>query len=97
MRIRSLSGRARSDASDDQDSHRFTVTPQLVYVARMKPGDIVRLRSGGPLMTIEEQLSIDGVERVRCVWFQDESGGTVGGPWSIHRADFLPATLTPAN
>jgi uncharacterized protein YodC (DUF2158 family) len=34
----------------------------------LKIGDIVRLKSGGPNMTIEE---IDTDQIVSCVWFQD--------------------------
>ena len=34
----------------------------------MKPGDVVRLRSGGDDMTVE---SIDAAGRVHCVWFAE--------------------------
>lgn len=32
------------------------------------PGDLVELRSGGPVMTIEDVITFDGVS-YRCSWF----------------------------
>lgn len=36
------------------------------------PGDLVRLKSGGPLMTVEQvgKLSQTGEDGVWCVWFE---------------------------
>jgi len=43
----------------------------------IKKGDVVRIKSGGPQMTVEEypvQLLPDGedTERAKCVWFDDK-------------------------
>lgn len=65
----------------------------------MKPGDVVKLKSGGPNMTVEETPSVDGVERVNCVWFEEHSGSSAidgpdnGGIWELKRAGFLSAVL----
>ena len=41
-----------------------------------KEGDIVRLKSGGPNMTIEEypckEMKLIYDDRARCVWFDDK-------------------------
>jgi uncharacterized protein YodC (DUF2158 family) len=39
--------------------------------SEFKPGDVVRLKSGGPAMTIEGigQYGFDQEEKVLCVWF----------------------------
>jgi uncharacterized protein YodC (DUF2158 family) len=47
----------------------------------IKPGDVVRLRSGGPLMTVESVES--GVARV--VWIDDRQ--------QTHRESFAPEAL----
>jgi uncharacterized protein YodC (DUF2158 family) len=41
-------------------------------MAEFNKGDVVILKSGGPLMTIH---SIEGDGRIYCVWFQSSSGG----------------------
>lgn len=38
---------------------------------QMPPGSIVRLKSGGPSMTVE---SIDANGAVHCVWFKNPKG-----------------------
>lgn len=58
----------------------------------MKPGDIVKLRSGGPLMTVEELVVVEGVEQVRCLWFQE-----MDGVWDLRRAPFLSTSLAHAS
>jgi len=51
-------------------------------------GDLVKLKSGGPLMTVEEVGPIQGAEVVSCVWFEK-----VGNRQLRQQADFKPATL----
>jgi uncharacterized protein YodC (DUF2158 family) len=51
-----------------------------------KPGDLVRLRSGGPVMTLQ-QVSYDG-ESVYCQWF-------VNG--KLHTGQFPPSSLKRAS
>jgi uncharacterized protein YodC (DUF2158 family) len=41
----------------------------------IKSGDVVRLKSGGPLMTVIEQ---DEVQGIRCAWFNKEEDVKVG-------------------
>lgn len=36
----------------------------------MKIGDVVRLKSGGPLMTIEEAERLENYCTITCVWFK---------------------------
>jgi uncharacterized protein YodC (DUF2158 family) len=38
----------------------------------MQPGRKVRLKSGGPLMTVESVETIGGKAIVHCVWFDNE-------------------------
>lgn len=54
----------------------------------MKPGDSVRMKSGGPLMSVEEMPVTDGVEHINCVWFEDQ-----GGVWALRRAAFIQSVL----
>jgi uncharacterized protein YodC (DUF2158 family) len=55
-----------------------------------KIGDLVRLKSGGPLMTVEEvgERAMIGGEAVWCVWFE-----TVGKNQVAKRETFPPAVL----
>ena len=49
-------------------------------------GDTVRLKSGGPLMTVEKTFSLeDGETRVRCKWFDDKN--------QSHAEAFVPGML----
>jgi uncharacterized protein YodC (DUF2158 family) len=38
----------------------------------MQPGKTVRLKSGGPLMTVESVETVGGKAMVHCVWFDNE-------------------------
>ncbi len=47
-------------------------------------GDTVRLKSGGPLMTVESAFESYGTMQVHCTWFV----GT-----KLERGSFVPGTL----
>jgi uncharacterized protein YodC (DUF2158 family) len=67
-----------------------------------KPGDVVRLPSGGPDMTVEGFTGgrydpRDRTYRDRetiCVWFQREA--IESEHWSLQRAQFSPGVLEKA-
>ncbi|MDX7950488.1 DUF2158 domain-containing protein [Lichenihabitans sp. Uapishka_5] len=52
-----------------------------------KVGDVVRLKSGGPLMTVQVAAAAGGYE---CAWF-NRSDGTYTLAWNA----FVEATLQP--
>lgn len=52
----------------------------------MKIGDVVRLKEGGPKMTVEGRRD----SKVACVWFDKRPDGTWGG---LHRCEFEAAEL----
>ncbi len=54
-----------------------------------KTGDVVRLRSGGPNMTVSDTAA-SGL--YLCHWFNRE-----GDVWTPQHAGFKPAQLTAAN
>jgi len=55
-------------------------------MANFKPGATVRLKSGGPLMTVEHLGNNEaGEERVWCRWFDDKK--------QLQTADFRPDLL----
>jgi len=58
-----------------------------------EPGDLVRLKSGGPLMTVEQvgQLNMTNEDAVWCVWSED-----VGKRKVIQRETFAPVVLEKA-
>lgn len=39
--------------------------------SNVKIGDVVRLKSGGPLMTVESLDDYYGVMKARCTWFSN--------------------------
>ncbi len=48
----------------------------------IKPGDIVMLKSGGPLMTVVE---IENDKSARCVWFPKGAGEKlIGDNFMLH-------------
>jgi uncharacterized protein YodC (DUF2158 family) len=53
----------------------------------LKIGDVVRLKSGGPQMTVDQLGTREGQEIVRCVWFEGTSKKT---------GTFPPVTLESA-
>ncbi|ECC5188657.1 YodC family protein [Salmonella enterica] len=55
-----------------------------------KVGDLVRLKSGGPLMTVEQvgESAMTGGEAVWCVWFE-----MVGKNQVVKRETFSPCVL----
>jgi uncharacterized protein YodC (DUF2158 family) len=38
----------------------------------MQPGETVRLKAGGPLMTVESVETVGGKTIIHCVWFDNE-------------------------
>lgn len=57
-------------------------------------GDVVRLRSGGPLMTVEKvgKLAFTEDEAVWCAWFEREGSRQVA-----KRETFPPVTLVKSS
>jgi uncharacterized protein YodC (DUF2158 family) len=57
------------------------------------PGDLVRLKSGGPLMTVEQvgQRAITNEDAVWCTWFE-----MVGNRQAAKRETFSPIVLERA-
>lgn len=55
-----------------------------------EPGDTVRLKSGGPLMTVEQvgKAGMTGEDTVWCVWFEK-----VGSRQARQEATFRPTSL----
>jgi uncharacterized protein YodC (DUF2158 family) len=53
-------------------------------VPRFQPGDVVKLKSGGPPMTVECDV---GDQRVSCQWFEKNE---------LKQATFAEATLEPS-
>lgn len=51
-----------------------------------KPGDLVQLKSGSPIMTINKLAASDQDKGIECVWFDN----TNAGPFY---ATFLESTL----
>jgi uncharacterized protein YodC (DUF2158 family) len=54
------------------------------------PGDTVQLKSGGPVMTVEQvgQHHVTQAENVWCTWFEK-----VGNRQELHKEQFNPVTL----
>jgi uncharacterized protein YodC (DUF2158 family) len=58
-----------------------------------KPGDLVRVKSGGPIMTVEQvgKTAMQQEEAVWCVWFKK-----VGNKQVAQKETFLPMVLEKA-
>ncbi len=58
------------------------------------PGDVVQLKSGGPLMTVEQvgKDSMTNEDSVWCVWFEK-----VGNRQEVKKEAFRPVTLANRN
>lgn len=67
----------------------------------LKPGDVVRLKGGGPAMTVErvEHDKVSSTMTVQCVWFQrlesalvsSAAAASTGEPiWGDHRRQQFP-------
>lgn len=54
------------------------------------PGDVVRLKSGGPLMSVEQvgKHSLTGEDAVWCTWFESSGREQV-----LQRETFAPVVL----
>ncbi len=54
------------------------------------PGDLVRLKSGGPVMTVEQlgRRAVTEEDAVWCIWFEK-----VGNRQAARREIFPPVTL----
>lgn len=58
----------------------------------LKVGDVVKLKAGGPLMTVTAKLWRG---RVRCLWFDPLNMGLHG--WgALNRGEFAASELEPA-
>lgn len=55
---------------------------------KFKPGDVVRLKSGGPTMTVQRYVLQAGTEVAECSWF----AGT-----DLHTRDFRDDSLESAS
>lgn len=57
-------------------------------------GELVKLKSGGPTMTVEQvgQKSMTGEDAVWCVWFE-----RIGNKQVVQRDTFAPVVLDKAS
>ncbi|MEY9191858.1 DUF2158 domain-containing protein [Bradyrhizobium ottawaense] len=54
----------------------------------IKAGDIVQLKSGGPMMTVDQVGEIYGDPKVWCEWFVQDKA-----PWKKEQGVFSPTSL----
>jgi uncharacterized protein YodC (DUF2158 family) len=57
---------------------------ECLVAESFKIGDLVQLKSGGPIMTVREVANIDGVAKAWCDWFDGKKE---------NRADYPLASL----
>ncbi len=57
-----------------------------------EPGDLVKLKSGGPIMTVIEHSHPMVANVVSCTWFTQSDGAWVGPHHAQFRASLLVAT-----
>lgn len=64
---------------------------------KFKPGDQVRLKSGGPTMTVDSELTAAGAPfQLRCVWFNKTfEHHAYFHPTSLVRADVVAGLASP--
>jgi len=55
---------------------------------QLKVGDLVKLKSGGPLMTIQGYITVRGGRLIKCAWFIDNEAKS---------ENFAPAALLKQN
>ena len=60
---------------------------------KFNPGDVVKLKSGGPQMTVESTQDNDNQQLVRCTWFEVRGRGATAKR-SIEREEFSSVLLT---
>ncbi|MBT1516240.1 DUF2158 domain-containing protein [Bradyrhizobium sp. SRL28] len=62
-------------------------------LSEFKPGDLVQVKSGGPVMTVEQvgTSATFGEDFVSCVWFEK-----VGNKQVAQKETFAPAVLEKA-
>jgi len=62
----------------------------------IKPGSLVRLKSGGPLMTVADVFEVEtGVEKATCVWFADKDSSPTESGFRIVVLDLAPGLKQP--
>jgi uncharacterized protein YodC (DUF2158 family) len=69
-------------------------TKEKIVEHDFKPGDLVRLKSGGPLMTVESVIETSDPRRLVCIWFI--SPAMQSRRPGMKRYDFLHMTLERA-
>lgn len=60
------------------------MTPETLPTPKFAIGDVVQLKSGGPLMTVSD-LDVDDNLKIECMWFYDNANSSA--------ADFNPECL----
>jgi len=62
-----------------------------------KEGDVVRLKSGGPAMTVERVKDKQGIKSIRCSWFDgSKKMDALFHPDALMAVDFRPPVAVVA-